>query len=50
MEHRIAIIDTGRMPVCIEGGGIEGEPRPGRRAEIEPRRDQTVKFVALDIE
>ena len=24
--------------------------RPGRRAEIEPRRGQTVKLVALDIE
>lgn len=50
MEHRIAITDTGRMPVCIEGGGFEGEPRPGRRAEIEPRRGQTVKLVAIDVE
>ena len=24
--------------------------RPGRRAEIEPRRGQTVKLVALDVE
>lgn len=50
MEHRIAITNTGRMPVRIEGGGFEGELRPGRRAEIEPRRGQTVKLVALDVE
>ena len=50
MEHRIAITDTGRMPVCIEGDGLDGESRPGRRAEIKPRRSQTVKLVALDVE